>query len=442
MRDPPPPGPTAVRVRDSARDVVTPARSAPRSGSSVARLVPLPYPLRVSPTTPALAVLVLLGAAPACAPSDAPTGWPVAREVSDAAIGPIPEDSGDDAGAPDGDAPREDGATVDGSDAGGDTPLPRGAALYATHCALCHGANGEGYAADQAPAITNADLLRIADDAFLRAAIFDGRPGTPMSPWGDAHGGPLSRSDVDAVVAFLRTYAAEPFEDVSALTVSGVATRGAVTYAAWCASCHGAAGQGGRAPTLNNPVFQDTVSDGFLLRSIERGRRGTAMSAYSGRLSGTELEDLVAFVRTLRHVDPPEWPIEDPPTVQALVLHPGGAAPTFTLRDGRYVPAAEVHAALLARRRMVLLDARAASDWALGHIPGAAPFPFYSVDDLARHLPADGTFIVAYCACPHAASGSVVDQLRARGFAATAVLDEGIYHWRDQGYPMARGRLP
>ena len=90
----------------------------------------------------------------------------------------------------------------------------------------------------------------------------------------------------------------------------------------------------------------------------------------------------------------------------------------------------------------ILLDARASSDWVLGHIPGAVPFPFYSVDELASNLPTDGTWIVAYCACPHAASGRVVDDLRARGFANTAVLDEGIYFWRDAGYPMARGRLP
>lgn len=32
--------------------------------------------------------------------------------------------------------------------------------------------------------------------------------------------------------------------------------------------------------------------------------------------------------------------------------------------------------------------------------------------------------------------------LRMRGAENGAVLDEGIYHWRDAGYPMARGRLP
>ena len=76
------------------------------------------------------------------------------------------------------------------------------------------------------------------------------------------------------------------------------------------------------------------------------------------------------------------------------------------------------------------------------HIRGAAPFPFYSVDDLASHLPNDGTWIIAYCACPHAASGHVVDALRAHGFTHTAILDEGIPWWIEQHYAIEAGPLP
>ena len=48
----------------------------------------------------------------------------------------------------------------------------------------------------------------------------------------------------------------------------------------------------------------------------------------------------------------------------------------------------------------------------------------------------DGTWVIAYCACPHHASGEVVDKLRGRGFKHTAVLDEGILFWKQQGYPV------
>jgi rhodanese-related sulfurtransferase len=85
-----------------------------------------------------------------------------------------------------------------------------------------------------------------------------------------------------------------------------------------------------------------------------------------------------------------------------------------------------------------MLDARPLSDWHLGHIPGAYPTPFYDdLDAIARALPRDGTWIIAYCACPHAASGKVVDGLRARGFSNTAVLDEGIDVWKQRGHPIA-----
>jgi mono/diheme cytochrome c family protein/rhodanese-related sulfurtransferase len=340
------------------------------------------------------------------------------------------------------DAAFVEDAGVDPDAAGDADVLAVGRALYESHCALCHGSDGLGYRADDAPAIGRPGYLRHADDTFLEIAIYDGRPGTPMSAWGDSHGGPFTRAQARAVVAYVRGFSDVEVEDLSGITVRGDATRGSTIYARDCASCHGASGEGVTAPTLDNAVFQDSASDGFLRRSIEFGRPDTPMPAFGATLSAQDLDDVVTFVRTLRREPPPDWPIEDPPTLETLVIHPGGAPPSFTLREGRYVPAADVNAALEAGQRIILLDARATSDWVLGHIPGAAPFPFFSVDELAAGLPNDGTWIVAYCACPHAASGRVVDDLRARGFANTAVLDEGIYFWRDAGYPMARGRLP
>jgi mono/diheme cytochrome c family protein/rhodanese-related sulfurtransferase len=367
----------------------------------------------------------------------------------DAASEPI-ADAGLDAASVTIDAPLErdapaspDASAPDAFDPSGDASvIERGRALYGTHCALCHAADATGYAADDAPAIGRDDFLVLADDAFLEIAVHDGRPGTPMSAWGDEHGGPFTREDSRHVVAFLRSLQVAPSEDLSGITVSGDATRGSVVFARECASCHGPEGEGVSAVTLDNAVFQDSVSDGFLRRSIERGRRETPMPGFAGTLTPQQIDDVVAFVRTLRREPMPEWPIEDAPTLETLVRNPAGASPSFTLIDGRYVPAADVHAALEAGQRMILLDARANSDWVIGHIPGAVPFPFYSVDELAASLPTDGTWIIAYCACPHAASGRVMDDLRARGFANTAVLDEGIYFWQDAGYPMARGRLP
>src|SRR5687768_7481656 len=83
--------------------------------------------------------------------------------------------------------------------------IARGRAVYLRYCALCHGQEAQGYAADHANALGNASFLAIATDEFLRESIVHGRPGTPMSAWGRAQHGPLDDAAVDALVAYLRS---------------------------------------------------------------------------------------------------------------------------------------------------------------------------------------------------------------------------------------------
>lgn len=90
--------------------------------------------------------------------------------------------------------------------------------------------------------------------------------------------------------------------------------------------------------------------------------------------------------------------------------------------------------------RMVLLNARPMSDWQRSQLPGAMPVPFYDgVEAIVPHLPTDGTPIIADCACPHAASGRVVDAPKAAGFPSTRILDEGILVWAGRGHPLSLG---
>jgi rhodanese-related sulfurtransferase len=126
-----------------------------------------------------------------------------------------------------------------------------------------------------------------------------------------------------------------------------------------------------------------------------------------------------------------------------VVINASGPTPELEpLIDGRYVPAARVAAALAQGARMVLLDTRPTSDWLKSHIPGALPLPYYDNQGMMDSLPRDGTWILTYCGCPHAASGKVMDALRAAGFRNTAVIDEGIYHWMERGYPLTFGDAP
>jgi cytochrome c oxidase cbb3-type subunit 3/ubiquinol-cytochrome c reductase cytochrome c subunit len=320
----------------------------------------------------------------------------------------------------------------------------RGRETYATYCALCHGATGEGYIADNAPALANTDFLAAASDAYLTRAIEEGRPGTPMSAWSAGRGGPLSPEQVHDLVVFLRSWSTEPPIDLANVMVHGRREIGANLYGSRCAVCHGANGEGVTAPALSNPVFTASATPGFIRYTIEHGRRGTPMIGYGDQLDSASIDDLVAFVvGFVPRAATPTVPMGGPPPdLEHLVMNPSGPAPQFELREERFLPGSQVHTAMEAGARMVILDARAASDWAATHIRGAAPFPFYSVDELASHLPNDDTWIIAYCACPHAASGHVVDELRTRGFTHTAILDEGIPWWIEQHYPIEAGPLP
>jgi rhodanese-related sulfurtransferase len=131
----------------------------------------------------------------------------------------------------------------------------------------------------------------------------------------------------------------------------------------------------------------------------------------------------------------PAPPPKPQPRKGPIVLNPKGRAPDFTLKEDRYIGIDDVKRALDEKRRLIIADARPPSDYDSLHIKGAISTPYYektSLDD----LPNDGTWILAYCACPHHVSGEVVDELRKRGYKHTAVIDEGVFAWQQKKYPV------
>ena len=180
-----------------------------------------------------------------------------------------------------------------------DAEIARGRGVYLRYCALCHGENAQGYAADHANALGNPAFLSIATDEFLRESIAHGRPGTPMSAWAQAQHGPLDDEALGALVVYLRSLATEPPIDVSNVRVVGSVERGRALYADNCVRCHGERGEGSdTATSISHPQFHRVASDGFLRHAIEHGRPGTPMPAF-GSMSSQSIDDLVAFVRTL-----------------------------------------------------------------------------------------------------------------------------------------------
>src|SRR5262249_55745830 len=76
----------------------------------------------------------------------------------------------------------------------------RGEQVYETSCKGCHGTRTDrGFAVQ----LGNPAFLSAASDAFLRYAIAQGRPGTPMP----AFRGTLGEAQIDDVVAALRSWA-------------------------------------------------------------------------------------------------------------------------------------------------------------------------------------------------------------------------------------------
>jgi len=312
--------------------------------------------------------------------------------------------------------------------------------LYEKYCSICHGSNGEGYLADEANALSNQDFLVSASDAYIMEGILRGRPGTPMSAWDKEKGGALTREDAAAILSFIRTWQREPSVGLNNRAVKGNAETGAKLYEQWCAACHGKNGGGGNAIKLNNTVFQETASDGFIRYAIENGRRKTQMRPYRSVLKNQDIDDVIAFIRTFKIKEAFRETVSSENEELAViirekgVINAGNPPANFSLKDNRYAPAADVFASYKNGKSFIIIDARPKSDYIRSHIKGAISIPFYEIESAIGLLPKD-VWIITYCACPHALSGKAADKLKAAGYDKVAVLDEGIFFWQNKGYP-------
>ncbi|MFK7958638.1 MAG: c-type cytochrome [Lysobacterales bacterium] len=319
-------------------------------------------------------------------------------------------------------------------------------AHYQQYCALCHGKDREGYANDNAPSLRSKTLFSAGLGAPYMAALY-GRPGTPMGPYVDELGGPMTRSEIGNLTAWMSMQVGvQPSRD-DLTPINGDVGTGRALYAANCAQCHGPNGEGGGegipGTALGNTTMLATSPDTFLRLAIAEGRDGTAMRGFSGEFDDTQIDALVAFLRSrAQGWDAADLSYNEPPKLDNLVLNADGEAPQFSLKDGRYVMAEDLNAALEQGRKMVLIDTRVPYFWAMAHIAGSTPMPYYSDNsEFIEAIPNDDTWIVAYCECPRAAADSTVNKLRELGYQNTAVLWEGYAGWSALGYPVAVGKL-
>ena len=213
-------------------------------------------------------------------------------------------------------------------------------ALYARHCAGCHGADGK---LGPAPPLNDPNFLAMVPDEELSRVIREGRAVTPSqnSPmpafalsrgsltaaqtkaWNevkvDAHADPQQRSPLTAeqiknLAAGIKQHwgAAAPSSWSGPLYLApkgaaGKPSDGAKAFARACAGCHGSDGKDENA--INDQAFLALISDQALRRIIITGRPDLGMPDYKGKagrddkfepLNGDEITNLVALLAEWR----------------------------------------------------------------------------------------------------------------------------------------------
>lgn len=191
-----------------------------------------------------------------------------------------------------------------------------GEQLFAENCAVCHGSDGQG----RVGATLSKDWPSLRPDLLVKSTIENGVPGSPMPPWSQAKGGPLTQAEIDAIVAYILTWesggpasipptvTAFPRPVLTAVpNVEGDPNNGAVLFDKNCAVCHGPEGKGRVGANLSKN-WSAIRPDLSIKSTIANGISGSVMPAWSqakgGPLAETEINDLVAFLLALSASSP------------------------------------------------------------------------------------------------------------------------------------------
>ena len=185
-------------------------------------------------------------------------------------------------------------------------------ALYADNCAGCHGRQGQGGAAI---GLSDPVYLAITDDDAIRKVTADGVRGTAMPAFAQSAGGMLTDAQIAVITSGIRSWgrpgalaSANPPPRIA--TTAGDAHRGAEAFGRYCASCHGADGEGGpKGSAITNDSFLALVSDQGLRTTIIAGRADLGAPDWRTYLPGRpmsdlEVSDVVAWLASRRAQSP------------------------------------------------------------------------------------------------------------------------------------------
>jgi mono/diheme cytochrome c family protein len=202
--------------------------------------------------------------------------------------------------------------------------LPDGATLqaaitvYAGSCVACHGADGLGTAI--APALNDPLVREKTPDELTRTVTY-GSAGTLMAGWSNQ----LTPEQISAMVTLVQRWdeipaGTIPAPDVPIPTTAESIVLGGDLFAANCARCHGPDGQGTpRAPALNVQSFLTQTNDQAIELIVTGGVPGTAMPAWGDRMTSSDIQAIVGFIR--------QWEPTAPEV--AVPTRPGGGGPPW-----------------------------------------------------------------------------------------------------------------
>jgi mono/diheme cytochrome c family protein len=205
------------------------------------------------------------------------------------------------------------------------TSVQRGQTLFEQNCAVCHGDLGEGgpnpsQPTQIIPPIGTANFVGTHDDTTLFQIISQGQPDKGMSPFGSANGGSLDDDQINSIVAYLRSWQANP--PVTAppqFTLPTLSMTASEIYTKICTQCHGENGVGTSVGPPLNGLSDDT--DQEISTVISQGITNTDMLAFGSILTDQQMSDLVTMIRTF---PPPSSP------QTTLTPQPAPTNPTFT----------------------------------------------------------------------------------------------------------------
>lgn len=151
--------------------------------------------------------------------------------------------------------------------------------LYAQNCAACHGRDGQNGAAI---ALNNPTYLAISGADNIQRITAAGVPNTTMPPFAQSHGGMLSDQQVTALVQGMMQHwgRADALAGQSApaygTSAQGNPAAGQQTFGTFCASCHGADGNGAK---LNDGSTTGSLLDSSYLALItDQGLRSIILA--------------------------------------------------------------------------------------------------------------------------------------------------------------------